>query len=61
MGRAYKDPNIWFDNVENMAAKKIGRETVQYVSNIYKYYIAYRMIVDTGKQKKELKQRYSAA
>ena len=54
------DPNVWFDNVEIVAAKKIGRETVQYVSNIYKYYIAYRMIVDTGKQKKALKQQYTA-
>ncbi len=40
------DPNVWFNNVEIVAAKKIGRETVQYVSNIYKYYIAYRLIVD---------------
>ena len=40
------DPKIWFDNVEVAAAKKIGRETVQYVSNIYKYYIAYRLIID---------------
>ena len=38
------DPNIWFKNVELAAAKRIGRETVQYVSNIYKYYIAYRLI-----------------
>ena len=40
------DPDVWFNNVEVVAAKKIGRETVQYVSNIYKYYIAYRLIVD---------------
>lgn len=40
------DPNIWFGNVEILAAKKIGRETVQYVSNIYKYYIAYRLATD---------------
>ncbi len=32
------DPDIWFDNVEIVAARQIGRETVQYVSNIYKYY-----------------------
>ncbi len=38
------DPNVWFDNVELIAAEKIGRETVTYVSNIYKYYLAYRMI-----------------
>jgi membrane-bound lytic murein transglycosylase MltF len=37
------DPNRWFDNVEVIAAKEIGRETVQYVANIYKYYIAYRL------------------
>ena len=40
------DPNVWFRNVEIVAAKRIGRETVQYVSNIYKYYVAYRLIVD---------------
>lgn len=38
------DPNVWFNNVEVIAAKRIGRETVQYVSNIYKYYIAYSMM-----------------
>ena len=41
------DPNVWFDNVEVIAAKRIGSETVQYVSNIYKYYLAYRMIAGT--------------
>ncbi|HXV65351.1 MAG TPA: transporter substrate-binding domain-containing protein [Vicinamibacteria bacterium] len=39
------DPNRWFNNVELIAAKRIGRETVQYVSNIYKYYIAYQLIL----------------
>lgn len=38
------DPNLWFHNVEHVAAEKIGRETVQYVANIYKYYIAYQMV-----------------
>jgi membrane-bound lytic murein transglycosylase MltF len=38
------DPNVWFDNVERLAAEQIGRETVQYVSNIYKYYIAYSLV-----------------
>ncbi len=36
------DPNLWFDNVEVVAARDIGRETVQYVSNIFKYYVAYK-------------------
>ncbi len=38
------DPNLWFDNVERVAAARIGRETVQYVANIYKYYIAYSLV-----------------
>jgi membrane-bound lytic murein transglycosylase MltF len=37
------DPSVWFTNVEVIASEKIGRETVQYVSNIYKYYLAFRM------------------
>jgi len=45
------DPNIWFRNVEVVAAKRIGRETVQYVSNIYKYYVAYRIITDQRTKK----------
>lgn len=40
------DPNVWFQNVEVIAAEKIGRETVQYVSNIYKYYISYKLARD---------------
>jgi membrane-bound lytic murein transglycosylase MltF len=38
------DPNVWFGNVERIASERIGRETVTYVSNIYKYYVAYRLI-----------------
>jgi len=48
------DPNVWFHNVEVVAAKEIGRETVQYVSNIYKYYIAYRMVVNQLQKKDKL-------
>jgi membrane-bound lytic murein transglycosylase MltF len=51
------DPNIWFRNVEIIAARRIGAETVQYVSNIYKYYIAYRFIVEEFSPKKEEKIR----
>jgi membrane-bound lytic murein transglycosylase MltF len=38
------DANVWFGNVEVIAAREIGRETVDYVSNIYKYYTVYRGI-----------------
>jgi membrane-bound lytic murein transglycosylase MltF len=49
------NPNVWFNNVEEVAAKRIGRETVQYVSNIYKYYIAYRLIFERRKDKEKVK------
>jgi len=51
------DPNVWFRNVEIVAAKSIGRETVQYVSNIYKYYIAYQMVLIQA-EKKQTSQVY---
>lgn len=47
------DPNVWFGNVEIVAAKRIGRETVQYVSNIFKYYLTYRYISERNNSKKE--------
>jgi len=37
------DPDKWFSNVEVAAGKITGRETVQYVANIYGYYIAYKL------------------
>ena len=39
------DPNVWFGNVEHVAARRVGRETVQYVSNIAKYFVAYKLAV----------------
>ncbi|HET9886712.1 MAG TPA: lytic transglycosylase F [bacterium] len=38
------NPNRWFQNVEVMAARDIGRETVDYVSNIHKYYLAFSLL-----------------
>ena len=49
------DPNKWFNNVEIVAAESIGRETVQYVSNIYKYYLAYQMTVEQKKERDSVK------
>jgi membrane-bound lytic murein transglycosylase MltF len=40
------NPNLWFGNVERIASERIGRETVTYVSNIFKYYVAYRLVMD---------------
>ena len=47
------DPNVWFNNVEIVAAKSIGRETVQYVRNIYKYYISYQMVLMQAEKKEK--------
>ena len=40
------DPDKWFNNVEIVVAEKIGIETTTYVRNIYKYYVAYKLVVD---------------
>jgi membrane-bound lytic murein transglycosylase MltF len=47
------DPNVWFHNVEYVAAEKIGPETVTYVSNIYKYYIAYKLIMEARAEREK--------
>jgi membrane-bound lytic murein transglycosylase MltF len=47
------DPNVWFGNVEVICAEVIGRETTQYVGNIYKYYIAYTFAVAKMQKKKQ--------
>ncbi len=43
------DPNKWFNNVEVATGKLVGRETTQYVANIYKYYVCYRMAMEIQK------------
>ena len=46
------DPNVWFNNVERVAAARVGQEPVQYVRNIYKYYVAYKLIEEADAAKK---------
>lgn len=62
------DPNIWFQNVEIVAGQAIGRETVQYVMNIFKYYVAYKLAFEQmesqhlrkgAEEKKETLTKYS--
>jgi membrane-bound lytic murein transglycosylase MltF len=45
------NPNTWFNNVERIAGERVGRETVQYVSNIYKYYVAYSLTAQQLQEK----------
>jgi membrane-bound lytic murein transglycosylase MltF len=47
------DPNIWFNNVEMVAAARIGTETVTYVANIYKYYVAYKLASEQAAEKEK--------
>jgi membrane-bound lytic murein transglycosylase MltF len=51
------DPDKWFNNVEIVTAEKVGIETTTYVRNIYKYYAAYKLMLDVeGVRKKALEQ-----
>jgi len=52
------DPNVWFNNVELIAAEKIGRETVTYVSNIYKYYVAYSLVQGEYLERMEARKQF---
>jgi membrane-bound lytic murein transglycosylase MltF len=58
------DPNRWFRNVELAALKLIGQETAQYVSNINKYYVIYRLALENveirQKEKKEMLKKGSS-
>jgi len=49
------NPNVWFGNVERVASERIGRETVTYVSNIYKYYVAYKLMSAEAARRKQTK------
>jgi membrane-bound lytic murein transglycosylase MltF len=52
------DPNVWFHNVEYVAAEKVGAETVSYVSNIYKYYIAYSLMMEAREEKAQATKKF---
>ncbi|MGH8494384.1 MAG: transglycosylase SLT domain-containing protein [Moraxellaceae bacterium] len=55
------NPNIWFDNVERVVAEKVGRETVQYVTNISKYYVAYKLVEEQEASRLDAKSALDAA
>jgi membrane-bound lytic murein transglycosylase MltF len=40
------NPNRWFGDVELIVSRDVGEQTVQYVSNIYKYYVAYKLTLE---------------
>ncbi len=60
-GKRGLDPNKWFNNVERVVSEKVGRETVQYVSNIYKYYIAYTLVMEQQEKQRDSKAKLAAS
>ncbi|MGW8319930.1 MAG: transglycosylase SLT domain-containing protein [Thermodesulfobacteriota bacterium] len=50
------DPYQWFRNVEMATLRIVGQETVQYVSNINKYYVLFKLYEDTEKLRESSKQ-----
>ncbi len=54
------DPNRWFNNVEVVVAEKIGTETTTYVRNIYKYYVAYKLMLDAEETARKAREQAGA-
>jgi membrane-bound lytic murein transglycosylase MltF len=54
------DPDTWFNNVEIVTAEKVGIETTTYVRNIYKYYVAYTLMVATRTEQIEARKALEA-
>jgi membrane-bound lytic murein transglycosylase MltF len=50
------NPNVWLNNVEIVAAERIGAETVTYVSNIFKYYVAYKLVTEDEEARQRARQ-----
>jgi len=51
------NPDVWFNQVEHVAARMMGQETVRYVRNVFKYYVAYTLAQETESQRTEALQR----
>jgi membrane-bound lytic murein transglycosylase MltF len=50
------NPNVWTENVEMVAAARIGSEPVTSVSNIYKYYIAYKLLAEQEAERQKARE-----
>ncbi len=53
------DPDRWFRNVE--ALQVVGQEPVQYVANINKYYVAYKLLMESRERRERTKARMAPA
>ena len=52
-----RDPNRWFGEVEQEVAARVGSETVNYVRNVMKYYLAYRMTFEREQLREDVLSR----
>jgi membrane-bound lytic murein transglycosylase MltF len=55
------DPDKWFNNVELVVAEKIGQQTTTYVRNIYKYYVAYKLLLEAHEVRRKAREFVSSA
>ena len=52
------DPNVWFDNVELVVAEKVGAEPVTYVSNIFKYYVGFKLMEQHRESRRQAREAF---
>ena len=45
------DPNRWYGQMETLVLRKVGREPVQYVTNVAKYYLCLSRIFQTAEER----------
>jgi len=55
------DPNVWFGNVELVAAQKLGPQPVAYVSNIFKYYVAFKLLEQHREAQRRVKKEFQGS
>ena len=51
------DPDKWFNNVEIVVSERIGLETTTYVRNIFKYYVAYKLVLEAQEDLREIRDK----
>ncbi|GAA4891944.1 transglycosylase SLT domain-containing protein [Ferrimonas pelagia] len=49
------DPNVWFNNVEDLVAAQVGTEPVNYVANIYRYFVTYKRVLKEREERETIR------
>jgi membrane-bound lytic murein transglycosylase MltF len=55
------DPDKWFNNVELVVAERVGIETPTHVRNIFKYYTAYKLQLETFEEQRKAREQMTPA